>query len=168
MYSFRKSKKGFTLIELMVVVAIIGILALLGLRLYLTQQEKAKQSIVKANAGTAQTLCQSELADIDMWATAAAAVTYLVALAPGASGMQNPYNSASDVLVAGTAIDFALTGLPGDLSGDAAVVAGNMGMIIIVRNTNTDGARPHLLLQGIGHDGAGDPAVVGDMLMVFK
>ncbi len=34
MYSFRKSKKGFTLIELMVVVAIIGVLALLGLRLY--------------------------------------------------------------------------------------------------------------------------------------
>ena len=30
----RKSKKGFTLIELMVVVAIIGVLALLGLRLY--------------------------------------------------------------------------------------------------------------------------------------
>ncbi len=62
MYSFRKSKKGFTLIELMVVVAIIGILALLGLRLYLTQQQKAKDAIVKANAGTTQTLLQSELA----------------------------------------------------------------------------------------------------------
>jgi len=59
----RKSKVGFTLIELMVVVAIIGVLALLGLRLYTGQQQKAKNAIVKANAGTIQTLIQAELAD---------------------------------------------------------------------------------------------------------
>ncbi|GAF76578.1 unnamed protein product, partial [marine sediment metagenome] len=46
-----------------VVVAIIGVLALLGLRLYTGQQQKAKNAIVKANAGTIQTLLQAELAD---------------------------------------------------------------------------------------------------------
>lgn len=59
----RKSKVGFTLIELMVVVAIIGVLALLGLRMYTGQQDKAKNAIVKANVGTVQTLLQAELAD---------------------------------------------------------------------------------------------------------
>ncbi|MBA7571488.1 hypothetical protein ES708_13251 [subsurface metagenome] len=63
MLFLRKSRKGFTLIELMVVVAIIGVLALLGLRLYTGQQQKAKNALVKANAGTIQTLIQAELAD---------------------------------------------------------------------------------------------------------
>ena len=65
MYSFRKSKKGFTLIELMVVVVIIGVLALLGLRLYLTQIEKSNNALIKANAGTVQTTIQAEIADLD-------------------------------------------------------------------------------------------------------
>jgi len=63
MYSFRNSKKGFTLIELMVVVVIIGILALLGLRLYLTQIGKSDDAMAKANAGTVQTTIQGNLAD---------------------------------------------------------------------------------------------------------
>ena len=49
MYSFRKSKKGFTLIELMVVVAIIAVLSLLGLRVYTGQATKAKNASVQAN-----------------------------------------------------------------------------------------------------------------------
>jgi prepilin-type N-terminal cleavage/methylation domain-containing protein len=67
----RKSKKGFTLVELMVVVAIIGILALLGLRLFLMQQIRAKNSIVKANTATVHTIIQGNLADTDYTSTAA-------------------------------------------------------------------------------------------------
>jgi len=69
----QKNKKAFTLIELMVVVAIIGILALLGLRLYLNQQIRAKNAIAKANAATVHTIIQGNLAD-DNFASATAAV----------------------------------------------------------------------------------------------
>ena len=83
-----KNKKGFTLIELMVVVAIIGVLALLGLRLYTGQQQKAKEAIVKANAGTVHTIIQSELADGAIDATA---MTALITSMNGSAGMQNPF-----------------------------------------------------------------------------
>ena len=66
MYNLRKSKKGFTLIELMVVVMIIGVLVLLGLRAYSSQKERAMNAIVKANAGTMQTMLVGYLGDMDI------------------------------------------------------------------------------------------------------
>ena len=66
MYSFRKSKKGFTLIELMVVVAIIGVIVLLGLRAYSSQKQRAMNAIVKANASTVQTMLVGYLGDHDI------------------------------------------------------------------------------------------------------
>ena len=80
-----KNKKGFTLIELLFVIAIIGVLALMGLRVYGDQQEKAKNAMVKANAGTVQTLIQAELADEDI--TLAQAVKIAIE-----ARLHNPFN----------------------------------------------------------------------------
>jgi len=82
-----KNKKGFTLIELLVVILIIGILALMGLRLYLGQIDKAKNAMVKANAGTVQTLIQAEIADTDV--TLEGAVDIAIN-----ANLHNPYNNA--------------------------------------------------------------------------
>ena len=122
----RKSKKGFTLVELMVVVAIIAILALLGLRLFLLQQIRAKNAIVKANAATVHTIIQGNLADFS-YASALLAVNE-IGTADGAdldggdgdnddrpAGMKNPH------LTAGT--DFVVKSVDADEATTAEFIA---------------------------------------------
>jgi prepilin-type N-terminal cleavage/methylation domain-containing protein len=84
------NKKGFTLIELLIVISIIGVLSLIGLRVYLNQQDKAKNAMVKANAGTVHTLIQAELADT-IFNTRDEAALYIADNA----GLHNPFNNAS-------------------------------------------------------------------------
>ena len=63
MLSKLRSKKGFTLIELMIVVAIIGILAAIAIPNFLRFQAKSKQSEAKTNLGgifTAETAYNAE------------------------------------------------------------------------------------------------------------
>jgi type IV pilus assembly protein PilA len=55
MLSMLKGKKGFTLIELMIVVAIIGILAAIAIPNFLKFQAKSKQSEAKASLGAIYT-----------------------------------------------------------------------------------------------------------------
>ena len=112
-----KNKKGFTLIELLVVIAIIGVLALLGLRVYGDQQVKAKNAIVKANAGTIQTLIQANMADTNYEQdTADERITAALSDINNASGCHNPYTNGTgninvikasgDTLTDGNDIDY--------------------------------------------------------------
>ena len=50
MKMFRKNKKGFTLIELIVVVAILGILAAVAIPSFIGISDKAKESVTLADA----------------------------------------------------------------------------------------------------------------------
>jgi len=101
MYNLRKSKKGFTLIELMVVVMIIGVLVLLGLRAYSSQKERAMNSIVKANAGTIQTMLVGYLGDMDINSNEGLTESIEHALGEHEldmiENMVNPYDNSHDV-----------------------------------------------------------------------
>ncbi|MBF0211704.1 MAG: prepilin-type N-terminal cleavage/methylation domain-containing protein [Desulfamplus sp.] len=59
----KKSQKGFTLIELMIVVAIIGILAAIAIPNFINYQCKAKQSEAKSNLGTIRSMQEAYFAE---------------------------------------------------------------------------------------------------------
>jgi len=163
MYSFRKSKKGFTLVELMVVVAIIAILALLGLRLFLMQQIRAKNAIVKANAATVHTIIQGNLADFT-YANAADAVNAICAadgvtpLAGGTgdntdrpAGMKNPHlTGLLDLVVSeiNTGTGYATSALF-VTAGEALAEATYAGCVLVARD-NTVANK--FLIIGLSND----------------
>jgi len=61
------NKKGFTLIELMIVVAIIGILAAIAIPNFLRFQAKSKQSEAKTNLGAMGTTAEAYRAEHDTY-----------------------------------------------------------------------------------------------------
>ena len=64
---FRKNQKGFTLIELMIVVAIIGILAAIAIPNFTNYQMKAKTAEAKTNLGAIRTSEVAYLAENDVY-----------------------------------------------------------------------------------------------------
>mgnify|MGYP001613309122 CR=1 FL=1 len=59
----KSSQKGFTLIELMVVIVIIGILVAIALPNFIGAQDRAKLSSVKSNMHTIQTMLETYRVD---------------------------------------------------------------------------------------------------------
>jgi type IV pilus assembly protein PilA len=86
----RRAREGFTLVELMIVVAIVGVLAAMAIPNFIAMQDRAKEGSIKFNMHTFQMTAEDYSVQYNgFYATTAGQV---VALMPGVgSNFRNPF-----------------------------------------------------------------------------
>ena len=122
----KRTDKGFTLIELMIVVAIIGILAAIAIPNFMNYQCKAKQSEAKSQLGTIRVNEESYIAAYDTYTSS----TNNIGFAPKGGNIRYSYSVtagtagftayATSLVVKASATDVWTQNQDGSLSNDSS------------------------------------------------
>ncbi len=120
----RRKEQGFTLIELMIVVAIVGILAAIAIPNFVGMQKRAKTTEAKSNLGQIWTLQEAYRAENDTYVAPAGAIAS--GTHDGSTGWDElgfyPKGTTRYAYSVTSASGTAFTAqASGDLDGDAAV-----------------------------------------------
>jgi len=96
-----RNQKGFTLIELMIVVVIIGILAAIAIPNFVAMQDRAREGSVKANMHSYQLAIEDFAVKNTGTYPVAADNAAVLANMPGGAYPRNPFSNAADAWVWG-------------------------------------------------------------------